>query len=144
MTRRFQDVYSASLREPESFWAEAAEGLIWTKRWDRVIDSSDAPFHRWFVGGQLNTCYNAVDRHVESGRGEQTALIYDSPVTSTQSRWTFAELQTAVAQLAGVLHGLGVRRGDTVVIYMPMVPEAVFAMLASARITPSLQPRRGA
>jgi propionyl-CoA synthetase len=130
----FRHVYAASLQKPENFWAAAADDLVWHERWNRVLDSSAAPFHRWFSGGKLNTCYNAVDRHVDAGRGEQAALIYDSPVTDTQRSYTFAELQAAVAILAGALHGLGVERGDTVVIYMPMVPQAVFAMLACARL----------
>jgi propionyl-CoA synthetase len=131
---RFKAIYATSLRDPESFWAEAAEDIAWTKRWDRVLDASAAPFYRWFRGATLNTCYNAVDRHVEAGRGGQTALIYDSAVTATKRTYTFAELQAAVASLAGALHGQGVGRGDTVVIYMPMVPQAVFAMLACARL----------
>jgi propionyl-CoA synthetase len=131
---RFAEVYATSLRDPESFWAEAAEDIAWTERWHGVLDKSAAPFYRWFRGATLNTCYNAVDRHVESGRGAQIALIYDSPVTATRRTFTFAELQTAVAKLAGALHGQGVGRGDTVVIYMPMVPQAVFAMLACARL----------
>ena len=135
MTRaRFSDIYAASLKDPAKFWAEAAENIAWVKRWDSVLDSSAAPFHRWFAGATLNTCYNAVDRHVEAGRGAQIALIYDSPVTKSSRTYTFAELQAAVARLAGALHGQGVKRGDTVVIYMPMVPQAVFAMLACARL----------
>ena len=131
---RFNDVYAASLRDPESFWAEAAEDIAWVKRSDRVLDASQAPFYRWFAGASLNTCYNAVDRHVDAGRGAQIALIYDSPVTATRRTFTFAALRAAVARLAGALHGQGVGRGDTVVIYMPMVPEAAFAMLACARL----------
>jgi propionyl-CoA synthetase len=131
---RFADVYAASLREPEAFWAEAAEDIAWVKRWDRVLDASAAPFYRWFRGATLNTCYNAVDRHVEAGRGAEIALIYDSPVTATKRTFTFAELQAGVARLAGALHAHGVARGETVVIYMPMVPQAVFAMLACARL----------
>ncbi|HLF11476.1 MAG TPA: AMP-binding protein, partial [Gammaproteobacteria bacterium] len=132
--RRFNDIYGAALREPESFWTDAAQDLAWSKPWSRVLDDSRPPFYRWFAGGEINTCYNAVDRHVEAGRGHQLALIYDSPVTESVARYTFAELRAEVAQLAGALHGLGVRRGDTVVIYMPMVPQAVFAMLACARL----------
>ena len=135
MTRgRFAEIYAASLRDPEGFWAEAAEEIVWIKRWDRVLDASAAPFHRWFTGAELNTCYNAVDRHVDEGRGDAIALIYDSPVTGTKLRLTFAELKKDVAALAGALHADGVRRGDTVVIYMPMVPQAVLAMLACARL----------
>ncbi len=132
--RRLADVYTAALRDPESFWAEAAADIAWSKPWRRVLDARAPPFYRWFAGGELNTCHNAVDRHVVAGRGDATALIYDSAVTGRCESYTFAELVREVARLAGALHGLGVRRGDTVVIYMPMVPQAVFAMLACARL----------
>ena len=134
MTKEFEKLYRESLDDREAFWAKAAEDIDWSKPFDEVLDSSDAPFYRWFRGGELNTCHNAVDRHVESGRGEQIALIYDSPVTGSCQKYSFADLQHEVAVVAGALAGLGVGRGDTVVIYMPMVPEAVFAMLACARI----------
>jgi propionyl-CoA synthetase len=130
----FEQIYSESIDNPEAFWAGAAGDLTWSRRWDQVLDRSNPPFFRWFPGGELNTCYNAVDRHVASGRGDQAALIYDSPVSGSRARYTFADLQSEVGKLAGALHGLGVRKGDTVVIYMPMVPEAVFAMLACARL----------
>jgi propionyl-CoA synthetase len=132
--RKFADVYAASLRDPESFWAKAAQDIAWSKPWHSVLDADKAPFHRWFAGGELNTCYNAVDRHVEAGHGERLALIYDSAATDAVVRYTFTDLRAEVARLAGALHGLGVRRGDAVVIYMPMVPQAVFAMLACARL----------
>jgi propionyl-CoA synthetase len=128
------EAYERSLRDPEGFWGEAAEDVHWFRRWDRVLDASRPPFYRWFVGGETNTCYNAVDLHVEGDRGGQPALIYDSPVTGAQLAWTFRELRDEVARLAGALRGLGIERGDRVLIYMPMVPEAVFAMLACARI----------
>ena len=99
-----------------------------------VLDRSRAPFYRWFTDGVLNTCFNALDRHVRSGRGDQAALIYDSPVTSSQRTYTYAELLDEVARFAGVLRGLGVGKGDRVIIYMPMIPEAAIAMLACARI----------
>src|SRR5262245_31224465 len=130
----FQTAYERSLRDPERFWAEAAGEISWFRRWDRVLDASRAPFVRWFAGGELNTCYNAVDRHVARGRGRQKALIYDSPVTGTVRTFTYAELQTQVAAVAGALRRLGVEKGDRVLIYMPGVPEAVFAMLACARL----------
>jgi len=123
-----------SLEDPEGFWGERAQALVWERRWDRVLDASRAPFYRWFPGGRLNTCYNALDRHVEAGRGEQPALIHDSPVTGTVTRFSYRELRDAVACCAGALMQQGVARGDRVVIYMPMVPEAVVAMLACARI----------
>jgi propionyl-CoA synthetase len=131
---RFADVYRRSLEQPEEFWAEAAAAIDWVEPWQRVFDDSRAPFFRWFTGGRLNTCHNALDRHVERGRGEQPALIYDSPVTETVTTHTYGELRDAVARFAGALRALGVERGDRVVVYMPMVPEAVIAMLACARI----------
>ena len=131
-------LYERTLRragaDPEGFWAEAAEQISWVRRWDSVLDDSNPPFHRWFAGAQVNTCYNAVDRHVEAGRGQQPALIYDSPVTGTTATLTYADLQDHTARLAGVLRSLGVRKGDRVLIYMPMIPEAAVAMLACARI----------
>jgi propionyl-CoA synthetase len=131
---RFDEIYRRSLEEPEEFWAEAAAEIDWTRPWERVLDDSRAPFYRWFAGGRLNTCYNALDRHVERGRADQLALIYDSPVTDTTSTLTYRELRDAVARFAGALAAQGVGRGDRVVIYMPMVPEAAIAMLACARL----------
>src|SRR5437870_9274801 len=112
---RFDDVYRRSLEEPEAFWAEAAAAIDWVEPWERVLDDSRAPFYRWFAGGRLNTCYNALDRHVERGRGDQPALIYDSPVTDTTSTFTYHELRDAVAKFAGALAAQGVGRGDRVV-----------------------------
>ena len=123
-----------SLSSPEDFWAEVAADVHWFKPWDKVLDAADPPFYRWFAGGQLNTCYNALDLHVANGRADQTALIYDSPVTQTIKSFTYGQLLTEVAQCAGALAATGVEKGDRVIIYMPMVPEAVIAMLACARI----------
>ena len=134
MSGRFDEVYARSLKDPEGFWSEAAEALHWDRRWDRVLDDSRPPFYRWFAGGRLNTCYNAVDRHVEAGRGDQAAVIYDSPVTGTKRTLSFEDLQSEVARFAGALKSQGVGYGDRVIIYMPMVPEALVAMLACARI----------
>ncbi len=128
------DERERSLRDPEGFWGEAAEALEWDRRWDKVLDGARAPFYRWFVGGKLNTCHNAVDRHVAAGRGEQAAVIYDSPVTDTVRAITYAELQDLTARFAGALQARGVGYGDRVIIYMPMVPEALIAMLGCARI----------
>jgi propionyl-CoA synthetase len=130
----YAEVYRRSLAEPEAFWAEAAEAIDWERRWDRVLDDSRPPFYRWFAGARLNTCWNAVDRHVAAGHGERLALIWDSPVTGQILRFTYRELRDRVARFAGVLAGLGVKTGDRVLIYMPMVPEAAIAMLACARI----------
>ena len=128
------DVYTQWVKDPEGFWAEAGEAIHWYQRWNRVLDGSRPPFYRWFPGAEVNTCYNALDWHVEHGRADQPALIYDSPVTGTIKRFTYRELRDEVARFAGALAGLGVGKGDRVIIYMPMVPEAVVAMLACARI----------
>ncbi|NRQ33545.1 propionyl-CoA synthetase [Nonomuraea sp. NN258] len=125
----YDEAYRRSIDEPERFWAEAALGIAWD-----MAPSVATRDGRWFPDGRLNTCYNALDRHVESGRGEQPALIHDSPVTGTIDSYTYAELRERVARAAGMLRALGVETGDTVVIYMPMVPEAVIAMLACARL----------
>lgn len=135
MTNAFEKAYAHSMEDPEAFWAEAAEGITWTKKWDKVLDDSNLPFYRWFSGGEMNTCYNCLDRHVESGRGDQAALIYDSPVTGgTQRTYSYKELLHEVSQVAGALAAEGVTKGDRVVIYMPMIPEAAIAMLACARL----------
>ncbi|WLE99019.1 MAG: propionyl-CoA synthetase [Candidatus Electrothrix communis] len=131
---KYQEVFDKSLNNPEDFWAEAAESISWYKKWDVVLDSSDPPFYRWFRGGELNTCYNAVDRHVENGHGDRTAIIYDSPVTDTVRKMSWAELRDQVAQLAGALKQQGAEKGDTIIVYMPMIPEALVAMLACARL----------
>ncbi len=130
----YENEYARSMEDPEGFWAEAAAEIDWYKPWDKVLDDSNKPFYRWFQGGELNTCYNAVDRHVEKGRADQAALIYDSPVTDSKRTVTYAELQEWVARFAGVLVKQGVTKGDRVLIYMPMVLETVVAMLSCARI----------
>jgi len=131
---RYEEMFRRSLEDPEGFWGAAAESIDWTRKWNTVLDDTDPPFYRWFSGGELNTCHNALDRHLEMGRADVLALIYDSPVTNTIEKFTYSELRDRVARFAGVLAGLGVTRGDTVIIYMPMVPEALVAMLACARI----------
>jgi len=130
----YQETYARSMNEPEEFWAEAASGINWYKSWDKVLDDSNKPFYHWFAGGELNTCYNALDRHVENGRADQKALIHDSPVTGKVTTYTYAELRDAVASFAGALKDLGVEKGDRVIVYMPMIPEAAIAMLGCARI----------
>ena len=134
MAASYDDIYARSLADPEGFWAEAAEDIHWERRWDRVLDDSRAPFYRWFPGGVTNTCYNALDRHAEGGRGDQLALIHDSPITGVIERFTYRELLGRVSRVAGVLAEAGVGKGDRVLVYMPMVPEAVIAMLACARL----------
>ena len=134
MLSLYDHTYRRAATDPTGFWGDAAEDLVWTRRWDRVLDHDRPPFTRWFVGGRLNTCENALDVHVARGRGKQRALIYDSPVTGTVRVFTYAELTDQVARMAGALRRLGVNRGDRVILYMPMVPEAVMAMLACARL----------
>src|SRR3954471_16309125 len=128
------EIHRRSLEDPEGFWGEAAGGITWRRAPSRVLDDERAPFFRWFPDGELNTCENALDRHVAAGRGDRTALVYDSPVTGVVETFTYAELRDRVSLLAGALRGLGVEAEDRVVIYMPMVPEAVMAMLACARL----------
>ncbi|MGF7162170.1 propionyl-CoA synthetase [Rhodoligotrophos appendicifer] len=130
---RYRDVYDDWKRDPEGFWAAAAQGIDWMKPWDTIFDRVEG-LDRWFVGAECNTCYNCIDRHVERGRADQTALIYDSPVTGQVKTFTYSELLEEVQVLAAAMAELGVERGDRVIIYMPMVPEAAFAMLACARI----------
>lgn len=134
MSGVFETIYRQSIDDRETFWAKAAEGIDWVKGWERVLDDRNAPFYRWFQGAEINTAYNCLDRHVASGRGDQVAIIHDSPVTQTIRKITYRELTDRVARFAGALAGLGVGKGDRVIIYMPMVPEALIAMLASARL----------
>jgi len=131
---KYLDIHRRSIENPSDFWAEAAEGIDWERRWDKVLDDSNAPIYRWFSGGRLNTCHNALDRHVANGRGDQAAIIYDSPVTNSQRTISYSELRDDVALFAGALVNCGVEQGDRVIIYMPMIPEAVVAVLACARI----------
>ena len=131
---RYADEFRRSLEDPEGYWRDAAVAIDWITPPTRILDDSAPPMYRWFPDGELNTCYNALDRHVERGRADQVALIYDSPVTDQVVRYTYRELRDQVAKVAGALRDLGVEQGDRVVVYMPMVPEAVMAMLACARI----------
>lgn len=130
----YDDVYNGWHANPEAFWREAATGIDWYKPFDQVLDESNAPFVRWFAGGELNTCHNCLDRHVAGGRADQLALIHDSPITGTVQKFTYKELLNRVAHFAGALQARGVDKGDRVIIYMPMIPEAAIAMLACARI----------
>ncbi|MGE0068498.1 MAG: AMP-binding protein, partial [Solirubrobacterales bacterium] len=130
----YRRAHAHSLGDPEGFWLEAAARLQWDVAPSRALDESRAPFYRWFPDGRLNTSVNALDRHVATGAGERLALVHDSPLDGSSASFTYAELLAAVARFAGALRGLGVSKDDTVVIYMPMVPEAVVAMLACARL----------
>ena len=134
MTTLYDEAHARSLSDPDGFWGEAAETCFWYKKWDKVLDDSNKPFYRWFTGGETNTCYNALDFHIDKGRGDQAALIYDSPVTDTVKTYTYHQLRDTVARFAGVLADQGVVKGDRVIIYMPMIPEAAIAMLACARL----------
>ena len=131
---RYQEVYRRSLQDPAGFWAEAASALRWRKKWDRVLDPASPKRPRWFEGGELNTCENALDVHLDAGRGDQLALLWDSAVTGATARYTYRALRDEVAVFAGALRRLGVEKGDRVLIYMPMIPQAVIAMLACARL----------
>ena len=134
MASRYAEVYAGWKADPEGFWAEAAKAIDWISPPTRIFDADQGVYGRWFVDGVCNTCFNAVDRHVESGRGDQLALIYDSPITGGKKSYTYAQLKEEVVALAAVLRDRGVEKGDVVIVYMPMVPEAVFAMLACARL----------
>ncbi|KAK9890129.1 hypothetical protein WA026_008938 [Henosepilachna vigintioctopunctata] len=130
----YHKIYKKSLSNPEEFWGEIAKCVEWSKPWDRVLDNRTQPFTKWFVGGEINACHNAVDRHVKAGKGSKVALIHDSPLTKTVRRVTYAELLDEVSHLAGALAKLGVTKGDRVLIYMPLIPEAIVSMLATARL----------
>ena len=133
MSLKYESTYKESIENPEKFWAQAATKVHWYHQWDKVLDVVDNHY-RWFVGGCMNSCYNALDLHIDNGRGEQLAIIYDSPVTDTKKTYTYRELRQRVSKTASILVNKGVVKGDRVVIYMPMIPEAVIAMLACARI----------
>ena len=130
----YDEVYQSWKADPEAFWMAAAEDIDWVKPPSEALDDSEAPFYRWFADAQCNTCWNAVDRHVESGRGDQLAVIHDSPITGSQRKITYRELKDLVARLAGALSAQGIVKGDRVIVYMPMIPEALISMLACARI----------
>ncbi|MGZ4631869.1 MAG: AMP-binding protein, partial [Actinomycetes bacterium] len=130
----YRETFERSISDPDSFWREAAGHVSWRREPQTVLDEKDAPFYRWFPDGELNTSENALDRHVAAGHGDRVALIYDSPVTGTTASFTYAELLDQVSRFAGALRSLGVRKGDRVIVYLPMVPEAVVAMLACARL----------
>ncbi len=130
----YNELYQQSINNPEIFWENAANDLHWFKKWDQVIDLQAKPVPKWFSGGKFNTCFNAIDRHVEAGRGEQTAIIYDSPITGQQRKISYSELLSQVSRFAGVLSKHGLSKGDRAIIYLPMIPEAAIAMLACARL----------
>src|SRR6476646_9696438 len=131
---RYHQVHARSLADPEGFWGEAARDIDWIEPAKKLFDPGSGPYGRWFAGAVVNTCYNALDRHVAGGRANQVALIHDSPLAGRVTRFTYAQLLDEVKTLAAIMQDFGVAKGDRVILYMPMVPEAVVAMLACARI----------
>src|SRR6476646_11068481 len=131
---RYAEVHARSLSDPEGFWGDAAQQIDWIEPAKKVFDPSEGLYGRWFAGAVVNTCYNALDRHVAGGRADQVALIHDSPLAKSVTKFTYTELLREVQTLAAIMQDFGVARGDRVILYMPMVPEAVVAMLACARI----------
>ncbi len=134
MTVKFNKIYQESIQNPEKFWQNVSEDIFWFKKPKKILNKSKPPFYKWFEDGVTNTCYNAIDTHIDHGKGERTALIYDSPITNNKSKFTYNELRNRVSKFAGALDNQGIKKGDRVIIYMPMIPEAVIAMLACGRI----------
>ena len=134
MSDKFNKIYEESINNPEKFWQEAANDIFWFKKPTKILNKSNPPFYKWFEDGVTNTCYNALDFHIDQGKGNKTALIYDSPITGNKNKFTYDELRSKVSKFAGALSNQGVAKGDRVIIYMPMIPEAVVAMLACGRI----------
>ena len=134
MKRNYQDIYDSSINNKEEFWENAAKDIFWYKKPTKILNSSNPPFYKWYEDGITNTCYNAIDIHIDNGKGDKTAIIYDSPITGVKKKFTYNQLKEKVSLLAGALKNQGVTKGDRVIIYMPMIPEAVFAMLACGRI----------
>ena len=134
MPGNFDEISKKSINNPENFWQEASNDIFWFKKPTKILNKSNPPFYKWFEDGITNTCYNALDIHIDRGKGKRTALIYDSPITGKKSKLTYEELRLKVSKFAGALKDQGVNKGDRVIIYMPMIPEAVIAMLSCARI----------
>ena len=134
MNQNFTDIYSNSIKKPEEFWKKVSEDIFWFKKPTKILNSSNPPFYKWYEDGVTNTCYNALDIHIDNGRADKNALIYDSPITGNKNKFTYKELKEKVSKFAGALQNQGIKKGDRVIIYMPMIPEAVIGMLACARI----------
>ena len=134
MNLKFSEIYLNSIKNPEEFWKKVSDDIVWFKKPTKILNQSSSPFYKWYEDGVTNTCYNALDVHIDKGRGDRTALIYDSPITGNKGKFTYKELREKVSKFAGGLQYQGVNKGDRVIIYMPMIPEAVIAMLACARI----------
>ena len=134
MNQKYKDIYQKSIDNREEFWKEVSEDIFWYRKPTKILNSDNPPFYKWFEDGVTNTCYNALDLHIDEGRGDKLAIIYDSPITSAKKNITYNELRDRVALFAGALKNQGVNKGDRVIIYMPMIPEAVITMLACGRI----------
>ena len=134
MSDKFNEIYRKSIESPEKFWQEASNDIFWFKKPTKILNNSNPPFYKWYEDGVTNTCYNALDFHIDQGKGKKIALIYDSPITGNKSKLTYEELRSKVSKFAGALRNQGLNKGDRVIIYMPMIPEAVIAMLACGRI----------
>ena len=134
MNQKYKDIYQKSIDNREEFWKEVSEDIFWYRKPTKILNSDNPPFYKWFEDGVTNTCYNALDLHIDEGRGDKLAIIYDSPITGAKKNITYNELRDRVALFAGALKNQGVNKGDRVIIYMPMIPEAVIAMLACGRI----------
>ncbi len=134
MTKKYQEIYKNSIKDPKAFWSDIANDIFWYKKPSKILNSNNPPFYKWYEDGFTNTCYNAVDLHVKNGNGKKLAIIYDSPITNSQKKITYEELKDNVSVFAGALINQGIKKGDRVIIYMPMIPEAVIAMLACGRI----------
>ena len=134
MGRKYKEIYDSSINNKEEFWKDVSNDIFWYKKPTKILNSKNPPFYKWYEDGITNTCYNALDYHVDKGRGKKTAIIYDSPITGVKKKFTFDELKEKVSLFAGALKKQGVNKGDRIIIYMPMIPEAVIAMLACGRI----------
>ena len=134
MSNDFKEIYEKSIKQPEEFWQKISEDIFWFKKPTQILKKDKAPFYKWFADGVTNTCYNALDLHIDEGRGDKLALIYDSPITGNKKKFTYKELRDKVSKFAGALKNQGINKGDRVIIYMPMIPEAVIAMLSCGRI----------
>ena len=134
MNQKFSQIYLNSIKNPENFWKKVSDDIFWFKKPTKILNKSPPPFYKWYEDGITNTCYNAVDVHIDQGRGDKTALIYDSPITGSKKKITYKELREKVSKFSGALKNQGINKGDRVIIYMPMIPEAVVAMLTCARL----------
>ena len=134
MSKNFKEIYENSINNAENFWKEISNDIFWFTKPTKILNKSNPPFYKWFEDGITNTCYNALDIHIDQGRGEKLALIYDSPITDNKKQFTYKKLREKVSKFAGALRNQGINKGDRVIIYMPMIPEAVIAMLACGRI----------